>query len=339
MTDLRTKYLELELSNPLIASASPLSKKLDNIKKMEDAGLGAVVLFSLFEEEITHESLELDYYLTRGTESFAEAITYFPEMSDYNLEPEKYLKLIQQAKESVDIPLIGSLNGISSGGWIKYAKLIEDAGADALELNLYFIPTDLDVDAQELESAYLKVIGEIRKETKLPMAVKLSPFFSSLPNFADKVAQMGVQGLVLFNRFYQPNLDLDELEVIPWLELSDSQDMLLPLRWIAILYNRIKLDLALTSGVHNGKDVAKAVLAGSSAVMTAAELLVNGIEHAAEMINDFEYWADAHQYESVQQMRGVLSQRSVANPAAFERANYMKALNSFDDRVINPKNL
>ena len=339
MTDLRTKYLELELSNPLIASASPLSKKLDNIKKMEDAGLGAVVLFSLFEEEITHESLELDYYLTRGTESFAEAITYFPEMSDYNLEPEKYLKLIQQAKESVDIPLIGSLNGISSGGWIKYAKLIEDAGADALELNLYFIPTDLDVDAQELESAYLKVIGEIRKETKLPMAVKLSPFFSSLPNFADKVAQMGVQGLVLFNRFYQPNLDLDELEVIPWLELSDSQDMLLPLRWIAILYNRIKLDLALTSGVHNGKDVAKAVLAGSSAVMTAAELLVNGIEHAAEMINDFEYWADAHQYESVQQMRGVLSQRSVANPAAFERANYMKALNSFDDRVINPKDL
>lgn len=339
MTDLRTKYLGLELSNPLVASASPLSKNLDNIKKMEDAGLGAIVLFSLFEEEITHESLELDYYLTRGTESFAEAITYFPEMSDYNLGPEKYLKLIQKAKESIDIPLIGSLNGISSGGWIKYAKLIEDAGADALELNLYFIPTDPDVDAQELESAYLKVIGDIRKETKLPLAVKLSPFFSSLPNFADKVAQTGAQGLVLFNRFYQPDLDLDELEVIPWLELSDSEDMLLPLRWIAILYNRLKLDMALTSGVHNGKDIAKAVLAGSSAVMTAAELLVNGIDHAAEMIKDFEYWADAHQYESVQQMRGVLSQRSVANPAAFERANYMKALNSFDDRVINPKNL
>ena len=201
MTDLRTKYLGLELSNPLVASASPLSKKLDNIKKMEDAGLGAMVLFSLFEEEITHESLELDYYLTRGTESFAEAITYFPEMSDYNLGPEKYLKLIQKPKESIDIPLIGSLNGISSGGWIKYAKLIEDAGADALELNLYFIPTDPDVDAQELESAYLKVIGDIRKETKLPLAVKLSPFFSSLPNFADKVAQTGAQGLVLFNRF------------------------------------------------------------------------------------------------------------------------------------------
>lgn len=337
--DLRSKYLGLELSNPLVASASPLSKKLDNIKKMEDAGLGAVVLFSLFEEEITHESLELDYYLTRGTESFAEAITYFPEMSDYNLGPEKYLKLIQQAKESVDMPLIGSLNGISSGGWVKYAKLIEDAGADALELNLYFIPTDHDIDAQELESAYLKVIGEIRRETKLPLAVKLSPFFSSLPNFADKVAQTGAQGLVLFNRFYQPDLDLDELEVIPWLELSDSEDMLLPLRWIAILYNRIKLDMALTSGIHTGKDIAKAVLAGSSVAMTTAELLVNGIERAGEMLKEFESWAETHQYESVEQMRGVLSQKSVDNPAAFERANYMKALNSFDSRLKNLKNL
>ncbi len=333
MPDLKSKYLGLELKNPLVASASALSKKLDRIKKMEDAGLSAVVLFSLFEEEILNESLALDHFLTRGTESYPEAITYFPEMDSYNLEPEKYLTLIRSAKESLDIPIIGSLNGISSGGWIKYAKLIEDAGADALELNLYFIPTDQDVTAQELESAYLQVIKDIRSKIKIPLAVKLSPFFSSLPGFVQKVTAAGANGLVLFNRFYQPDLDIEALEVKPCLELSNSSDLLLPLRWTAILYGRTTLDIALTSGVHNGTDMIKAVMAGASAVMSASELVGNGIERAAGMLQEFEDWMQSHSYESVQQMRGILSQKSVANPAAFERANYMKALTIYDNRL------
>lgn len=333
MPDLRTKYLGLDLKNPLIASASALSKKLANIKKMEDAGIGAVVLFSLFEEEITHESLELDYFLSRGTESFAEAITYFPDFDHYNLKPEKYLSLIRQAKESVDIPVIGSLNGISSGGWIKYAGLIQEAGADALELNLYFVPTDADIDSQELETAYLKVIEDVRREIKIPLAVKLSPFFSSLPNFAAKAVQAGADGLVLFNRFYQPDLDIDALEAKPFLELSTSSDLLLPLRWTAILYDRIKADLALSSGVHTGRDMVKAIMAGSSVVMSASGLVAQGIARAAGMLKEFEDWLTAHDYESVQQMRGVLSLKSIDHPAAFERANYMKALTIYDNRL------
>jgi len=333
MPELKISYLGLELKSPLIASASALSKKLDNIKKMEQAGLGAVVLYSLFEEEIIHESLELDYFLTRGTESFAEAITYFPDLQHYNLGPDKYLELIRKAKESVEIPVIGSLNGISAGGWIKYARLIEEAGADALELNMYFIPTDLDVSAQDLENAYLQLVKDIRREIKIPLAVKLSPFFTSLPNFVEKVAQTGAKGMVLFNRFYQPDLDVEVLEVKPTLELSTLADLLLPLRWIAILYKKTSLELALTSGVHNGRDVVRAIMAGSSAVMTASELVAKGIERAAGILDELVDWMKSHGYESVQQMQGVLSQRSIPQPAAFERANYMKALTIFDNRL------
>lgn len=333
MTDLKTKYLGLELKNPLVASASTLSKKFENIKKMEDAGLSAVVLYSLFEEEIQHESLELNYFLNRGTESFAEALTYFPEMDDYDLSSEKYLELIRKSKESVDIPIIGSLNGISNSGWVKHAKLIEEAGADALELNLYFVATDLDVSAEDMEKAYLDVVRAIRKEIRIPLAVKLSPFFSSLPNFVKQLEAAGANAVVLFNRFYQPDLDIENLEVKPWLELSTTHDLLLPLRWTAILYDRIHMDIALTSGVHNGEGMVKAIMAGASAVMTASELIANGIGRAEGMLKEFSDWVTWHNYKSVSQIHGVLSQKSVALPAAFERANYMKALSLHDNEV------
>jgi dihydroorotate dehydrogenase (fumarate) len=337
MADLRTRYLGLELNSPLVASASALSKKLEYIKQMEDAGLGAVVLYSLFEEEIIHESLALDHFLTRGTESFAEAITYFPELSAYNTGPENYLKLISQAKESVKIPIIGSLNGISTGGWIKYAKMIEEAGADALELNLYFVTTDPGLTSADLEAAKLQLIADIHKSIKIPLAVKLSPFFSSLPHFAAGAVSAGAKGLVLFNRFYQPTLDITKLEVVPSLELSDSSDLLLPLRWIAILFDRVQADFALTSGVHTAEDMVKAIMAGANVVMTASELVKNGIARAKPMLEEFARWMDDYDYKSVHQMRGTLSQKSVAEPAAFERANYMKALTLYDNRILYTK--
>jgi dihydroorotate dehydrogenase (fumarate) len=333
MSDLKTTYLGLELKNPFVASASALSKKLDNIKKMEEAGLSAVVLFSLFEEEIDHESLELNYFLERGTESYPEALTYFPDLDNYNLGKEKYLNLIRKAKESVSIPIIGSLNGVSNSGWTSFAKSIEEAGADALELNLYYVPTETGIDALQLETSYLRVVMAVRNEINIPLAVKLSPFFSSLPNFADKLAKAGANGLALFNRFYQPDLDIEELAVKPWLELSRSSDMLLPQRWIALLYGRVDLDFALTSGVHTGKDMVKAIMAGASAVMSASELVGSGIPRGTAMLQEFEQWINRLGYESIAQMRGVLSQKSVAQPAAFERANYMKALSSYDNRL------
>ncbi len=334
MADLRTKYLGLELNSPLVASASALSKKLERIKQMEDAGLGAVVLYSLFEEQIIHDSLALDHYLTRGTESFAEAITYFPELETYNTGPENYLKLISQAKEAVKIPIIGSLNGVSPGGWIKYAKMIEEAGADALELNLYFVTTDPKLSAAELEQAKLQLIEDVHRSIKIPLAVKLSPFFTSLPQFAASAVSAGAKGLVLFNRFYQPNLDILKLEVVPELELSDSSDLLLPMRWIAILFDRVQVDYALTSGVHTAEDMVKAIMAGASVAMSASELVKNGIARAKTMLEEFNQWMDDYDYRSVEQMRGVLSQKSVAEPDAFERANYMKALTLYDNSIM-----
>jgi len=332
MADLKTRYLGLEMKNPLVASASTLSKKLTDIKKMEDAGIASVVLYSLFEEEITHESLALDYFLSRGTESFAEALTYFPDLNDYNIGPEKYLGLISKAKESVQIPIIASLNGISSGGWIEYAKLIEQAGADALELNLYYVSTDLDVTGAELEKAYVELVGNIRKEIKIPIAVKLSPFFTSFSSIAARLVGAGANGLVLFNRFYQPDINIENMQVEPTLELSTSSDLLLPLRWTAILYKKVSADLALTSGVHSGEAIVKALMAGASVVMSASELVKNGIDRAKSLLLELSNWMDIHEYESVDILRGVLSQRSVAHPAAFERANYMKALTLFDNR-------
>jgi dihydroorotate dehydrogenase (fumarate) len=290
MADLKTKYLGLDIKSPLVASASALSKKLDNIKAMEDAGLGAVVLYSLFEEEIINEQLALDHFLTRGSESFAEAITYYPDLQNYNTGPDKYLKLVSTAKEAVDIPVIGSLNGVSTGGWIKYAKLIEEAGADALELNMYFVLADPEVSSDTLEKAHIELVSDIRKSIKIPLSVKLSPFYSSIPHFTAALVKAGAKGLVLFNRFYQPDLDIEALEVVPKLELSDSSDMQLPLRWIAILYDRVIADFALTSGVHTAEDIVKALMAGSTVAMTASALVKHGVGYAAGMIMNTSRW-------------------------------------------------
>jgi dihydroorotate dehydrogenase (fumarate) len=333
MVDLSTTYLGLQLKNPLVASASPLSKKVDRVRKLEDAGVSAVVMYSLFEEQITHESLALDYFLSRGTESFAEAITYFPEMDHYNVGPESYLELIQKLKTSVDIPIIASLNGVSTGGWIDYARRMEEAGADAIELNIYYVSTDPKVTSQELEQAHVDLVADIRKQVNVPLAVKLSPFFSTLPNLATHLAKAGANGLVLFNRFIQPDLDTETLEVVPTIHLSTSDELRLPLRWVAILYGKVKADLALTGGVHTAQDLIKSVMAGANVAMLASELIAKGPERAGEILEEMTTWMDKYEYESVKQMCGSMSQQSVAEPAAFERANYMKALSSMDNKL------
>lgn len=333
MTDLSTTYLGLKLKNPLVASASPLSKKVDTVKELEDAGVSAVVMYSLFEEQITHESHALDYFLNRGSESYAEAMTYFPEMENYNIGPDSYLDLVSKLKRIVDIPIIGSLNGVSTGGWVDYAKKIEEAGADALELNIYYLPTDVKIVSKELEDAQIELVASVKKQLSIPLAVKLSPFYTALPAYAKRLSHAGADGLVLFNRFYQPDIDTETLEVIPSLNLSDSNDLLLPLRWVAILHGKIKADLALTSGVHNEKDVLKAMMAGANVVEITSEFLANGIGRATEILEGLKKWMVEYEYDSITQMQGSMSHKSVAEPAAFERANYMKALQSFDRKL------
>ncbi len=329
MPDLTTTYLGLRLKNPLVASASPLSRKVETARRLEDGGAAAIVMYSLFEEQITHESQELDHYLERGTNSYAESLSYFPDLDFYNLGPEPYLEHLYRIKQAVDIPVIGSLNGISSGGWIEYAHKIEQAGADALELNIYYLPTDPDLSGTELEETYVNLVRDVRATVKIPLALKLSPFFTSLPHMAKRFVAAGANGLVLFNRFYQPDFDLDNLEVIPNLELSSSHDLRLPLRWIAILYGRIPADFALTSGVHTAQDVLKAMMAGASVTMLASTLLANGIGRLMHILTDLQEWMVEHEYPSIAYMKGSMSQQAVADPAAFERANYMKALSSF----------
>lgn len=334
MVDLSTTYLGFQLNNPVIASASPISKKLDGIRKLEDAGAAAVVMYSLFEEQIVQESLALDHYLSLGTDTFAEALTYFPDLQNYNVGPDDYLGLISKAKQAVKIPIIGSLNGVSTGGWIDYAQKIEQAGADALELNMYYIPTNFDLSSQELEQVYIDLVKDVRSKIHIPLAVKLSPFFTALPHLSRRLEQAGANGLVLFNRFMQPDLDVEALEVTPHLVLSDSDELRLPLRWTAILYGRIDTDLVVTSGVHTAQDVLKAMMAGASATMLASELLANGVQRISDILKDMQMWMETFEYTSVAQMKGSMSQRSVAEPAAFERANYMKALSSLDNRIV-----
>ena len=330
MVDLSTTYLGLKLKNPVVASASPISKKLDGFKKLEEAGASAVVMYSLFEEQITHESLALDHFLNRGTESYAESLTYFPNLDNYNIGPEEYLNLIAKAKQAVSIPVIASLNGVSAGGWIDYAKKMEEAGADALELNTYYLATDTELTSQELEQNYVDLVKVVRSQVKIPVAVKLSPFFTALPNLAKQLVAAGADGLVLFNRFIQPDLDIETLEVTPNLQLSTPSELRLPLRWTAILYSRVKADLAVTSGVHSAQDVLKSMMAGARVTMLASELLKNGIGRVADILTDMQTWMESYEYTSIQQMQGSMSQQAVAEPAAFERANYMKALQSFD---------
>ncbi|MGZ6346754.1 MAG: dihydroorotate dehydrogenase-like protein [Anaerolineales bacterium] len=329
MVDLSTTYLGLKLKNPLVASASPLSEKVETVKELEAAGISAIVMYSLFEEQIIHESLELDHFLFYGTEISAEIDSFYPQSGKYTLKADAYVEQLRKIKQAVKIPVIGSLNGVSSGGWIKYAKKIEQAGADALELNLYFLPTNPNQTATQIEENYITLVHDIRSSISIPLAVKLSPFFTSIPNIAKQLVEAGANGLVLFNRFYQPDFDLEELTVVPNLILSTSSELRLPLRWIAILYGQIKADLALTTGIHTAEDVVKTTMAGASVAMTASLLLSQGIKRIPVILADLEKWMTLHEYESIQQMKGSLSQKSVAEPAAFERANYMKVLNSY----------
>jgi len=331
MTDLSTTYLGLNLKNPLVASASPLSKKLDRAKKLEDAGISAIVMYSLFEEQIIHESLELDHFLNRGSESFAEALSYLPDGGLYGISPEKYLNQVAGLKKALSIPVIGSLNGVSKGGWTSYAKKIEEVGADALELNMYYIATDTDMTSSDIEETQVELVAEVKSAIKIPLAVKISPFVTSIPNFVKRLVDAGADGLVLFNRFYQPDFDLDELEIIHSLDLSTSSDLRLPLRWISILHGKVDADFALTSGVHTHKDVLKAMMAGAKVAMTASNLLHNGEQAIGPILSELEEWMKEREYESIQQMQGSMSQKSVKEPAAFERANYMKVLGSYRD--------
>jgi dihydroorotate dehydrogenase (fumarate) len=331
--DLTTKYLGLKLKNPLVPSASPFSKTIDGVKKLEDAGASAVVVYSLFEEQIEHEDNEFEHYMSYGTESFAEALTYFPKPAEYNLGPEEYLKHISKLKKSVDIPIIGSLNGVSKGGWMKYAKLIEEAGVDALELNVYYIASNINDESTKIEEIYIRDLRAIKSIVKIPVAIKLSPYFSSVGNMAKRLDEAGADGLVLFNRFYQPDIDLEKLEVLHNLELSTSNDLCLPLRWIATLYGKVKANLAATSGIHIYQDVLKALMVGSDVTMMCSELLANGTERISVILKELEMWMEKNEYSSIEMMKGSMSQKSVADPAAFERANYMKALNSYKSGV------
>ncbi|HLG16419.1 MAG TPA: dihydroorotate dehydrogenase-like protein [Blastocatellia bacterium] len=327
--DLSTEYMGLKLKNPIVPSSSPLSHSVDSIRRLEDAGAAAVVMYSLFEEQITMESFYLDYYLSHGTESYAESLNYFPEMQRYNLGPDEYIELIRRAREAVDIPIIASLNGVSTGGWIDYACQMEDAGASAVELNVYYIPTDPYVVSTEVEHMYIDILRDVKRVVSLPIAMKLSPYFSSTAYMARRLTEAGAEALVLFNRFYQPDFDLEKLEVAPRLVLSTSEELRLPLRWVAILYGRVPVYLAITSGIHTYEDVLKALMAGADVAMMASELLQNGVHRIGEVLTEMSRWMEDHEYESVAQMIGSMSQKHVAEPSAFERANYMKTLASY----------
>ena len=327
--DLTTNYLGLQLRSPLVISASPLSEDVDNIRHMEDAGASAVVLYSLFEEQLRQDRLELNQNLQQGTESFAESLTYFPDAGEYHLGPEEYLKHIAAAKKATHIPIIASLNGSSVGGWTDYARQIQQAGADALELNIYYIPTDMDLGGDVVEDTYINILRAVKANVTIPVAVKLSPFFSNFANMAKRLDQAGANGLVLFNRFYQPDIELESLEVKPNILLSTPMAARLPLRWIALLYGRVKASLAATSGIHRGSDALKMLLAGADVTMLCSTLLRHGIPQIALIERDLKAWLEEHEYESVRQLKGSLSQKNCAEPAAFERAQYMKALTGY----------
>ena len=333
MIDTKTKYLGLELKNPLVASASALSKKTSYIRRMEDAGISAVVMYSLFEEQITHDSLAFNYYMERGTDRFAESLDYFPDLGQYNVGPDQYLEQIRKNKEAVDIPVIASLNGVSNTGWIEYAQKMAEAGADALELNTYYIPTNPDIEACQVEDNTFELVKAVCDNVEIPVSVKLSPYFTALPNFINLLIEAGADGVVLFNRFIQPDLDIENMEIDSTLHLSTSSELLLPLRWMALLYGRVDADLALTTGVHTGMDLVKAILAGANVAMVASEFVAKGVERAEDMLAEMENWMMAYEYESIEKMRGSMSQKNVENPAAFERANYMKALQTYDNRL------
>jgi dihydroorotate dehydrogenase (fumarate) len=332
--DLSTKYLGLSLKNPLVVAACSLSDQLDNLRKQEAAGVSAIVLHSLFEEQISHDEEEVSKVYQHGADSFAEALSYFPEMEDYRLGPDSYLEHIAKAKKAVKIPIIASLNGISRGGWIRYARLIQDAGADALELNIYFVAADVTMSSQDVEAQYCDLVSAVKQSVTIPLAVKIGPYFSSVGHFAQQLVKAGADGLVLFNRFLQPDIDLENLEIRPKLELSTKFEQLLPLRWVAILRGRIEASLALSTGIHGPKGLLKALLAGADVGMVASALYEKGPEHLGVILQGIQQWMEEKEYESVEQLKGSMSQANCPDPAAFERGNYMKALTSFTGEFI-----
>jgi dihydroorotate dehydrogenase (fumarate) len=327
--DLSTRYLGMTLKNPLVVSANPLCENLDNLRLAEDAGASAVVLQSLFEEQIRQESTALDHLLTTNAESYPESLSYFPEMAAYNTGPEKYLEHVRRAREALGIPVIASLNGISPGGWIAYAKGIEQAGAEALELNIYYIATNPSLCGADVERGYCDLVREVRAAIHIPLAVKIGPFFSAPVNMAHRLEACGANALVLFNRFYQPDLDIEALEIVPRVTLSDSHELLLRLHWVGVLFGKLKADLAITGGVHTVSDILKSMMAGARVTMLASVLLRHGISHLTLLAGGLRDWMEEHEYQSLRMMQGSLSQQSVPHPAAFERANYMKVLGSY----------
>ncbi len=332
MIDTKTRYLGLALKSPLVASASPLCESVDNLRRIEDAGIAAVVLPSLFEEQLQLESLALDSDLSRGYESFAESSSFLPDLQTYNSGPEGYLELIHRAKQNVSIPVIASLNGVSQGGWVRYARLLQEAGADAIELNLYGLVTDPKLSSSQVEQDYCELVSHVKASVTIPVAVKISQFFTALPYVAQRLNEAGADALVLFNRFYQPDFDLESLDVVPNLSLSTSHELLLRIHWVAILYGALKSDLAVTGGVHSAEDVLKTIMAGANVAMMTSSLLRYGIQHAQLVLEQLTRWMEVHEYESIRQMRGSMAYRSVARPEVFERVNYMKVLSSYSLR-------
>jgi dihydroorotate dehydrogenase (fumarate) len=329
MIDLSTQYLGFKLRNPLVVSASPLSKEITNLRQMEDSGASAVVLHSLFEEQINIETNELDRFLWDGSDLGAESTTIFPDLGNYNIGPDAYLEHIRQAKQTVSIPVIASLNGVSRGGWVSYAREVQQAGADAIELNVYFIPADPASSSADIEKLYIDLVTEIRHTVTIPVAVKVGPFFSAFANMAQRLEAAGANAIILFNRFYQPDFDLEALEVKPVVTLSNSSELLLRLHWAAMLHGHIHADIAITGGVHTAEDVVKSMMAGAKVTMLASALLQNGIGFLRPLHNQLEAWLEKHEYESIQQMQGSMSQKNVPNPKAFQRSNYMKVLSSY----------
>lgn len=332
--NLKTKYLGLELDNPLVPSASPLSRDVEMAKRLEEAGAPALVMYSLFEEEIYHEDAELDHYLSHGSHSFAEALSYFPEQAhDFNQGPDEYLEQVRKLKDALSIPVIASLNGVSIGGWIEKAKLIEEAGADALELNVYYLPTDPNQSGSEVKNIYIDILKAIKQKVSIPVGMKIGYAFSALPSFAKRMEESGADAIALFNRFYQPDINLEKLEVEPTLSLSTSDEIRLPLRWIAVLRNQLNISLGATSGVHTAEDVLKLTMAGADITFMTSALLKHGPTHIENIKHDLIQWMEENEYESLEQMRGSMSMKNVADPSAFMRANYIKTLREYQPEI------
>ncbi len=327
--DLSTTYMGMKLKNPLVSAASPLAASLDIAKRLEDAGAAAIVMYSLFEEQILYQGRELDYYLTTDNQSYGEALQYFPRPEEFpNRQGDEYLSYLRRLKDALEIPVIASLNGVSVGGWMNYARRIEEAGADALELNIYFIPTDPALSGAEVEKIYVEDLEAVKECVRIPVAIKLSPYFSAFANMAMKLDKAGADGLVLFNRFYQPDIDLEEMDIVSNLKLSNSYEIRLPLRWIAILYGKVRASLAATSGIHTAADVIKLIMAGADLTMMASVLIREGPRVIRRILEELENWMETHEYESLKELKGCMSYLSVAEPAALVRANYIKVLHS-----------